>query len=169
MCRFARMASSKRPDRRARLVRGTATPNSSNPLRRNARLVFGLGALRPAVLYGALWASYWPNARRTLRSPADLAFAPQDETPVPKVVLSRTLEQATWNNTRIVRDCVGDAISELKRSPGKPIVAWAGAGLVSTLAGRVRGRGVPSHRATRSVLGKGTPRPRRRATPSPAF
>ena len=86
------------------------------------------------ALYGRrsyeLMVGYWPNAETAPRSPQDLAFA-RKMNALPKVVLSRTLQQATWNNTRIIRDA--EQIAELKREPGKPIVAWAGAGLVSTL------------------------------------
>src|SRR5688572_6237770 len=84
------------------------------------------------ALYGRrayeLMVQYWPNAEREPRSPADLAFA-RKMNALPKIVLSRTLERAEWNNTRVVRDQVGETIAELKRTPGKPIVAWAGAGL----------------------------------------
>jgi dihydrofolate reductase len=88
------------------------------------------------ALYGRrsyeLMLSYWPNAEKHPRSPADLAFA-RKMNALPKVVLSRTLERAEWNNTQILRDHVGERIAELKQQPGKPIVAWAGAGLVKTL------------------------------------
>ena len=80
-----------------------------------------------------LMASYWPNAEVKPSSPTDLAFAHKMNA-LPKVVLSRTLEHAEWNNTTIVRDNVKERVMELKRQPGKPIVAWAGASLVSTLA-----------------------------------
>jgi dihydrofolate reductase len=88
------------------------------------------------ALYGRrsyeLMLSYWPNAEVSPRSPADLAFA-RKMNALPKIVLSRTLQRASWANTRIVSDRVAETITELKREPGKPIVAWAGAGLVSTL------------------------------------
>jgi dihydrofolate reductase len=89
------------------------------------------------ALYGRrayeLMLSYWPDAEKNPRSAADLAFA-RKMNALPKLVLSRTLERAEWNNTRIVRDRVAEQIGELKRQPGKPIVAWAGAGLVRTLS-----------------------------------
>ncbi len=88
------------------------------------------------ALYGRrsyeLMLSYWPAAEQNPRSAADLAFA-RKMNALPKVVLSRTLEHAAWNNTRIVKDRVAETLTELKREPGKPIVAWAGAGLVATL------------------------------------
>jgi dihydrofolate reductase len=89
------------------------------------------------ALYGRrsyeLMLSYWPDAEKNPRGAADLAFA-RKMNALPKVVLSRTLRQAEWNNTRIVGDRVGETIADLKKAPGKPIVAWAGAGLVSTLS-----------------------------------
>jgi dihydrofolate reductase len=66
---------------------------------------------------------YWPQAEG--------AFAAKMNA-LPKLVLSRTLERATWANTRIARDV--DAIAAEKRTPGKPIVAWAGPSLVASLA-----------------------------------
>lgn len=80
-----------------------------------------------------LMVSYWPAAEEKPRSAADLAFA-RKMNALPKVVLSRTLKSATWNNTRVIGEDVGAAIAALKREPGKPIVAWAGAQLVATLA-----------------------------------
>lgn len=111
------------------------------------------------ALYGRrsyeLMVSYWPKAEREPRSPADLAFA-RKMNALPKLVLSRTLERAEWNNTRIVKDRVSETIAELKAQPGKPIVAWAGAGLVETL---MRHDLVDEYRLIVHpvILGKGTP------------
>jgi dihydrofolate reductase len=75
---------------------------------------------------------------------------------LPKLVLSRTLDHAAWNNRRILKDRVGETMRELKRQPGKPIVAWAGAGLVATLAelGLIDEYRLIVHPV---LLGKGTP------------
>lgn len=111
------------------------------------------------ALYGRrayeLMLSYWPNAEANPRSPQDLAFA-RKMNALPKVVLSRSLQRAEWNNTRIVGDRVAEAITELKRQPGKPIVAWAGAGLVKTLT---QLRLVDEYRMIVHpvLLGRGTP------------
>jgi dihydrofolate reductase len=111
------------------------------------------------ALYGRrsyeLMLDYWPNAEVNPRSPVDLAFA-RKMNALPKLVLSRTLEHAALNNTRILRDRVAETITELKRQPGKLIVAWAGAGLVSTLArlGLVDEYRLIVHPV---LLGKGTP------------
>jgi dihydrofolate reductase len=111
------------------------------------------------ALYGRrsyeLMLGYWPNAEASPRSPADLAFA-RKMNALPKIVLSRTLQRAEWNNTRIVRERVGETLAELKRTAGKPIVAWAGAGLIATLAqlGLVDEYRLIVHPV---LLGKGTP------------
>ncbi len=78
-------------------------------------------------------ASFWPGAETDPQPGANLDFA-RKMNALPKVVLSRTLEHATWNNTRIVSERVAETIRELKQQPGKPIVAWAGADLVATLS-----------------------------------
>lgn len=100
-----------------------------------------------------LMLQYWPNAERHPRSPQDLAFA-QRMNALPKLVLSRTLAEAAWANTRVVRDV--EEIAALKREPGKPIVAWAGAELVAALA---RADLVDEYRLVVHpvVLGRGTP------------
>lgn len=111
------------------------------------------------ALYGRrayeLMLSYWPKAEEHPRSPAELAFA-RKMNALPKLVLSRTLQHAAWKNTRILRDRIAETIQELKREPGKPIVAWAGAGLVATLAGLGL---VDEYRLIVHpvLLGKGTP------------
>jgi dihydrofolate reductase len=99
--------------------------------------------------------AYWPNAEKNPRSLADLSFARRMNA-LPKIVLSRTLQSAEWNNTRIVSDNIKETISELKRQPGKPLVAWAGASLVATLTQLDL---VDEYRliVCPAVLGRGTP------------
>lgn len=49
----------------------------------------------------------------------------------PHIVLSRTMGEVTWKNTRIVRDV--EEIRRLKQQPGKDMHAVGGAALVSSL------------------------------------
>ena len=49
----------------------------------------------------------------------------------PHIVLSKTLDQVDWKNTRVVRDV--EEIRKLKQRPGKDIYAIGGATLVSSL------------------------------------
>src|SRR4051794_8059063 len=46
---------------------------------------------------------------------------------IPKVVFSRTLTEAPWGETEIVRGPLVDEIARLKEQPGKPILAHGGA------------------------------------------
>lgn len=52
----------------------------------------------------------------------------------PHIVLTKTLDQVAWKNTRIVRDV--EEIRELKQQPGKDVYAVGGATLVSSLMNR---------------------------------
>lgn len=111
------------------------------------------------ALYGRksyeLMLSYWPNAELNPRSPADLAFA-RKMNALPKLVISRSLPRAEWNNTGIIRDNLAETILDLKRQEGKPIVLWAGASLVKSLSelGLVDEYRLIVHPV---LLGRGTP------------
>jgi dihydrofolate reductase len=98
---------------------------------------------------------YWPNAETNPASPADALIAPRMNR-CDKLVLSRTLEHATWPNTRIVRDDVPGTIAALKRQPGKDIAVFGGAGIIASLT---RARLVDEYRVIVNpvVLGRGTP------------
>ena len=81
-----------------------------------------------AVLYGRAtyegMASYWGKAT------GPTAEFMND---VPKVVFSRTLEEATWKNTRLVRREAADEIAELKRGDGKDLFVFGSAKLSDSL------------------------------------
>jgi len=82
-----------------------------------------------AILFGRvtyeLMAAYWP-------------FAAKDEIAdkmngLPKIVFSKTLKSADWNNTRLVRENAGEEIVRLKQEPGKDMVILGSAALASSL------------------------------------
>jgi dihydrofolate reductase len=52
---------------------------------------------------------------------------------VPKVVFSRTLSKAEWNNTKLVRNHAEEEITRLKKQPGKDLFIFGSANLSSTL------------------------------------
>lgn len=52
---------------------------------------------------------------------------------VPKVVFSRTLRKAEWNNTRLVIGQAEEEIAKLKRQPGKDLFIFGSANLSSSL------------------------------------
>src|SRR5262249_26918102 len=50
-----------------------------------------------------------------------------------KVVFSRTLERADWNNSILIKEVTPEAIEELKREPGHDMLIYGSASLVRTL------------------------------------
>ncbi|HEX6231413.1 MAG TPA: dihydrofolate reductase family protein [Actinomycetota bacterium] len=74
-----------------------------------------------------IMASYWPNA------PADDPYA-KHLNGVRKYVASRTLSEATWQNTTILSGDVPEAVAKLKAEPGKNITVLGSGNLVRTLA-----------------------------------
>ncbi len=75
-----------------------------------------------------MMAAYWPTV--------------SDEDPViqkamnglPKIVFSRSLEKAEWNNTRLVREVIPEEILKMKEQPGKDMVIYGSGSLVSEFA-----------------------------------
>ena len=75
-------------------------------------------------------ASFWPT-------PAALQMAPdvaRSMNQLPKVVFSRSLEEAAWSNTRLVRDGMLDAVRALKRDTSQDLVILGSGSIVSQLA-----------------------------------
>jgi dihydrofolate reductase len=70
-------------------------------------------------------AAYWPTS-------ADDYAAPMNE--IPKVVFSKTLDEATWPESSIARGDLADEIATLRRQPGGEIIAWGGASLAQSLS-----------------------------------
>lgn len=52
---------------------------------------------------------------------------------LPKIVFSRTLAEARWNNAQISREEVGPAVTQLKRAQGGEMIAFGGARFGQTL------------------------------------
>ena len=74
-----------------------------------------------------IMAAYWPNA------PADDPYA-KHLNAVRKYVASRTLTEATWQNTTVIGGDVAEEVAELKEQPGKSISVLGSGNLVHTLA-----------------------------------
>jgi dihydrofolate reductase len=71
-----------------------------------------------------MMASYWPTAEGQI---ADFMNK------IDKVVFSRGLKSADWNNTRLVADDVPGEVARLKRQAGGDIFVFGSADLASTL------------------------------------
>jgi dihydrofolate reductase len=86
-----------------------------------------------ALLFGRvtyqMMASYWPTPSAIANDP----IVAGQMNRVPKIVFSRTLEKAEWNNTRLISDHVAEEISKLKQQPGQNLALFGSANLMSTL------------------------------------
>lgn len=73
------------------------------------------------ILFGRVtyegMASYWTTPEATRGDPIIAPFMND----ISKAVVSNTLEEATWNNSILIKGDVESQISNLKRQPGKPI------------------------------------------------
>src|SRR5437773_921044 len=72
------------------------------------------------------FAAAWPS--RT----DGVGFAEKMNT-MPKYVVSTTLQEATWDNSTIIRENVAEEIAKLKEQPGGDILVAGSATLVQTL------------------------------------
>ena len=97
-----------------------------------------------------IMASYWPTAQTSptgvIESNEGVKFAvPATVSKVhsqiadkmnnlPKIVFSRTLQNVEWKNSRLSREVVPEEISRMKDEPGKNIVIYGSADLLSTLS-----------------------------------
>jgi dihydrofolate reductase len=70
-----------------------------------------------------LLAKYWPSSMENL--------APKLNN-LPKIVFSRTLEKAEWNNSSLIKGNIKEEILKIKQQPGKDLVLFAGADIAST-------------------------------------
>src|SRR5437016_2803174 len=76
-----------------------------------------------------LMASYWPTQSAKENDPivADKMNA------VPKIVFSKTLDKAEWNNSRLVKENIAGEISKLKHEPGRDLAIFGSSDLAVSL------------------------------------
>jgi dihydrofolate reductase len=89
----------------------------------NGVLVFG------RITY-QLMASYWPTPMAFQNSPV-VAKGMND---LPKIVFSRTLDNASWNNTKLVKGDLAGEVRKLKKESGPNMVILGSGSIVSQLA-----------------------------------
>jgi dihydrofolate reductase len=77
-----------------------------------------------------LMRSYWPTPQAIESFPV----VAERMNNLPKVVFSRTLDKATWNNTRLVKDDLAAEVRKLKRDYGTGIAIMGSGSIVSQLA-----------------------------------
>lgn len=72
-------------------------------------------------------AAYWPNAEDNDATITHLMNKLQ------KIVFSKTLNNAGWNNSKIVKENIAEEINEMKKLPGKDMVIFGSGEIVSLL------------------------------------
>ena len=78
-----------------------------------------------------LMSSYWQSQAAIKDDPV---IAEKMNT-IPKIVFSRTLKGAEWNNTRLIKENIAEEIKQLKQESGKDILILGSADLSITLRG----------------------------------
>lgn len=77
-----------------------------------------------------MMASFWPT-------PAAMQMMPvvaERMNSLPKVVFSRTMKQASWNNTRLVNGDLVAAVRQMKQEPGDGMAIMGSGSIVSQLS-----------------------------------
>ena len=89
----------------------------------DSALVFG------RITYDMMVA-WWPTPNAAKAFPV----VAQKMNSAPKIVFSRTLEKATWNNTRIVKGDPGAVMRKMKSEPGPDMTVLGSGSIVAQLA-----------------------------------
>jgi dihydrofolate reductase len=77
-----------------------------------------------------LMSSYWPTPMAAKNAPV----VAERMNSLPKVVFSRTMNQATWNNTRLIQGDLAAEVRKLKNEAGQDMVILGSGTIVSQLA-----------------------------------
>ena len=77
-----------------------------------------------------LMASFWPTPLAAQSNP----IVAQRMNSLPKVVFSRTLAKASWNNTRLISGDLAAEVRKLKRETGPDLVIMGSGSIVAQLA-----------------------------------
>lgn len=77
-----------------------------------------------------MMAGFWPTPDAIKRDPVVAAGMNNAD----KIVFSRTLTKAVWENTRLVKDNMVEEIKKLKRMPGKDMTLLGSGSIITQLA-----------------------------------
>jgi dihydrofolate reductase len=76
-----------------------------------------------------MMAGYWP----TLAAKTDDPIVAEKMNSTPKLVFSKTLEKAGWQNTRLIKDNFVEEMQKLKKQSGKDMIILGSSDLAVTL------------------------------------
>ena len=86
-------------------------------------LVFG------RVTYDMM-AGFWPTEAAKQRAP----IVAEQMNSLPKVVFSRTMDRAAWNNTRLIKGDLASEVRKLKSEPGPGMAMFGSGTIIAQLA-----------------------------------
>lgn len=93
----------------------------------------GIVATVGSPVYGRvtyeLMAGYWPTVLTNPNASENSKAHAQWVDKVPKIVFSKTMKKAEWNNTIVINDNIAEEINKLKQQPGKDLVIFGSPGL----------------------------------------
>jgi dihydrofolate reductase len=75
-----------------------------------------------------LMAGYWPTPDALSNDP----LVAERMNSIPKIVFSKTLDKTTWNNTRLIKENIGQECKKLKQRHDKDIFIFGSANLALT-------------------------------------
>jgi len=90
----------------------------------------GSGVLVFGRITYQLMASYWPTPMALQNSPA----VAKGMNEMPKIVFSRTLDKASWSNTKLLKGDLAGEVGNLKKESGPDMVILGSGSIVSQLA-----------------------------------
>lgn len=86
-----------------------------------------------SILFGRktyqMMADYWPTKTAKNEDPQVTEIMNS----LPKVVFSRTLKSADWNNTKLIKEDCGKVIKKMKKSENEDLIIFGSAELMSFL------------------------------------
>jgi dihydrofolate reductase len=77
--------------------------------------------------------SYWPKVALDPSSPQGLAEYAHQLNAMRKLVFSKTLSRAEWNNSVLVHEIVPEEITKMKQEPGRDMVIYGSISIVQAL------------------------------------
>ncbi len=77
-----------------------------------------------------MMASFWPTPMALQNDP----IVAEGMNKAEKIVFSRTLEKAEWNNTRLIKENIVEEIKKLKQTPGKDMTILGSGSIVTLFA-----------------------------------
>jgi len=77
-----------------------------------------------------MMAGYWPTPMAIKNDP----IIAEGMNMADKIVFSRTMKKAGWNNTRLVKDNIAEEIRKMKQKPGKDMTVLGSGSIVTQFA-----------------------------------